>query len=479
MLKNKNTQKSVPLATLMTEGSNDQRDKEYRKLVELYEQSLNGRNSSFFASEEFEDIIQYYMESDAYDKALQVIDFACSQHPYNKAFLLNKAQILLFKERANEAVSLLEELALFEPSSAEVSLLLGNAYDELEQYKEAIEKYTRAVEQGAEPDEAFVMIAYCYEGLDDYGMAIESLKQALRFNPGNFQALNELAFCCDFSNEATKSLNFLSRFVDAQPYSYMGWYCLGVVLNKLDRRQEALNAFEYAALIKDDYIPAHLNKGNIHFQEEQYEDAIASFHRILSINKDDLFSLTYIANCYRLMERPDKAKRFFRKALEIDAESADVWYGLGCTYQLEEDHKQAVQHLKKAIKLEEQHDIYWYSLAESYAALEESELALQAFYQVLELDGSNAEYWVGLASFLRDEGCTQEAITALEGALDLIEEPAQPHYWLAGLLMEQGLEAEAVYHLQLAHLYEPEGSIHFYEAFPQFSSHPVPGRIFQ
>lgn len=67
---------------------------EERKIsVDRYEEMLRNEDQYFFDSKAFEGIIDYYAEKNDPVKALQVTEFAISQHPFDITFLLKQAQL--------------------------------------------------------------------------------------------------------------------------------------------------------------------------------------------------------------------------------------------------------------------------------------------------------------------------------------------------------------------------------------------------
>ena len=87
------------------------------------------------------------------------------------------------------------------------------------------------------------------ESWGDYNKAIEYLQLSLEDNPENDVALYEIAFCW-IHGPSRDSISFYERFIDKQPYSYAAWYNLGNVLNRMDRFEEALDAYDYCLAIR-------------------------------------------------------------------------------------------------------------------------------------------------------------------------------------------------------------------------------------
>jgi predicted Zn-dependent protease len=71
--------------------------------VERYEEMIRNHDQYFFDAQAFENIIDYYIEKNDAAKALQVAEYAFSQHPFAAVFLIKQAQLLAITNRINDA----------------------------------------------------------------------------------------------------------------------------------------------------------------------------------------------------------------------------------------------------------------------------------------------------------------------------------------------------------------------------------------
>ena len=327
----------------MFHGYDEPLDEDQKELVILYEKLVSESSVPFFDSEQFELIADFYLQTDQFEKAREVIGIALHQYPYSSIFLIQSGHLKIYDNQIDEAIEIAEKIRLIEPFNSDVYLLFGNAYDAIGQYEEAISYYHQAIEKGAEKDDVYLFIAYSYQNWDKYSLAVEALKKALIFNKNNTQALGELAFCCDFIEETSEIKSFVKAFIDDNPYSYMAWYCLGSICCKNEELDEAIESFDYAVVINEQYLPAQFNLGSIYLIKDENEKAINCFKSILEINPDDIFALCNMANAFKNSKNWQVAREYFKKALKVDASYSDAWHGLGLTYQEMNHHKTAIE----------------------------------------------------------------------------------------------------------------------------------------
>src|SRR3546814_9774721 len=81
--------------------------------------------------------------------------------------------------------------------------------------------------------------------------------------------LYELAFCFDIIDRQEESIAFYQKYIDEEPYSYAAWYNLGNAFNKLGLFEKAIDAYDYAILVRDNFAAAYFNKGNALMRSEE------------------------------------------------------------------------------------------------------------------------------------------------------------------------------------------------------------------
>jgi tetratricopeptide (TPR) repeat protein len=462
----------------MFQGYDDPSGEELKELVNQYERLIQDYKSPFFDVEQYEQIIDFYLQNDQVDKACEVVDIALAQYPFATGLLLQQAHIKIYDNHLDDAIEIAERIILLEPYNPDSYVVMGNAYDEMGQYGLAIAQYEKALEMDSEKDEIYLYMAYSYENSDNYEQAIHVLQLALGHNPHNHQVMGELAFCCGFIAETASIERFLEQFIDQHPYEFMAWHCLGVVAINREDYDKALYCFDYATIINEQYIPAHLNMGNIYVLREEFYLAIDSFKKILELSPDDIFALCYLANCYRFLDNTRKSRELYKKALKVDSGFSLAWHGMGVTYQLDDNHKMAIEYIKKAIDIDKDDHSFWHSLGQSYHMEGHLDEAYEAFQRSLDLDAQNPEYVRSFAIYLLDCDMEKDAKGLVGDCLE--ENPANPdlHLLMAGMMLNQGMEHEAVFHLVESKDLNENAWDSFKDLFPHHHNHPLVCEIF-
>jgi tetratricopeptide (TPR) repeat protein len=182
-----------------------------RHSIERYEQMIRNKDAYFFDVEAFLNIIDYYIERNDPVKALQVVEFAQSQHPDSVEFLLREAQLLAMVDRYNEALAILDKAEMITPTDADLFMIRGSIYSQQQKFELAIENFNKAIPLADELDLLYLNLAYVYESWGDYDKAINYLALCLEDNPENEVAMYELAFCFEFTERFQDSIDFFTE----------------------------------------------------------------------------------------------------------------------------------------------------------------------------------------------------------------------------------------------------------------------------
>ncbi|MCB0397019.1 MAG: tetratricopeptide repeat protein [Flavobacteriales bacterium] len=452
------------------EASPNQDPKTPKSVQRFERMKLDGR-LTFFDALELEDIIQFYMGCNNPRKALEATRYAVQQYPYSTNFLLTKSQLLASTGRMRMALKVLEKVESIDPLTSELFIIKGAILSKLNHHNDARECFNQAILHSEHLDVTYLDIALECENLGNFKEAINFLKKSFDANPRNPQILRELAFCFDVTDQVEESIRFHSYLIDNQPYHETAWYNLGIAYSKLEKFENALDAFEYATLIRDDYADAHFEMGETLSALGRRNDAIKAYEKALD-HQPSSRTLYCIGECWEDLEDYGKAARYYKRALRKEPDMSDAWFGLGIVRYHQLQYSEAIQHIRMAIRLDEYNSEYWHFMGEIMQMQGEFTEAEEAFRNVIRLEPFTASVWIDLATSLISQGRNEEAIqTAIEGSR---EHPdyAKLFYHICGYLMNNGQIKESYHYLEEALSLDYKGHSVFLESFPQLVADP-------
>lgn len=419
-------------------------DPEIQSLIERFEGMLDYKGHYFFDSEDFEEIIDYYMERNNLRKAGQAISMAMNQYPLNISFIIRKAQLLLDQGKAEDALNILREAEFLDPANVDLIMSKAAIYSKMKLYEKAISEYNRALQETDDPDEIYSLIAFEYENLGNYELAVQYLEKALLANPELESALYEIGFCFEITHQLDRGIHFFSTFTDKHPYSKVAWFCKGVLNNARGTYEEAIDAYDFVIAIDESFSSAYFNKANAYANLGQFEKAIAQYQETFSFETPEAMTFYYIGECYEELEEYEKALENFNEAISLDEFLAEAYLSAGHCYHLLSKPHQAIKYMHKAIELDADNAYYWYQLAETLFDQNEFVRASEAMQKATDLEPENSEMWDYAAFIYAQKAEFVNAIDILNEGIARIPEDSLLHYHLASCLWMDGKIKESM-----------------------------------
>jgi tetratricopeptide (TPR) repeat protein len=176
------------------------------------------------SNEQISELTKVWLEErDTYSKLL-------SQELYSK---LIEASNEGKSDQITEDIPFLESLK--EELTGDWSLysLIGNAYDNKEEYDNAIEAYQKAIEINPKKDEAYYNMGIAYYSLGQFDEVIKALSMALHINPNNSSAysnLFELQLTQNQAFDQELEKKYLERFQDEKE-TFIAYEMLKILQN--------------------------------------------------------------------------------------------------------------------------------------------------------------------------------------------------------------------------------------------------------
>jgi tetratricopeptide (TPR) repeat protein len=445
-------------------------NEEFQVLLRKYEDMRSGVQSIFFDVEEFEQIIDYYLDDLQYDEAKEAAKLGKQQHPTSVEIEYKFVHIYIEQGQPKKALALLEEIPVWEESNPERYFLKGTALSLLGKLKEAEVQFDRALEISADDTfEALLNISIAFENVRHFELAIKYLIQAYRQQPENLSVLYDLGYFYDRLHRFDESLKYYQRYLDLDPYSDNVWYNLGIVYHKLEQFEKAVEAYEFSIAINPDYASAYFNKASVWVNAEKFELAIKAYKEFLEVEPENTQAYCHMGDCYDQMDRLDDALAAFQKVIELDNTDPEGWFGAGMVYMRQNRIQEAITYILKAIEFDNNNLDYWINLGYANEDAGLIEEAVKCYGFVTRADASDLDGWNALTGLLMKEGDFNQALNFLRQAY--VNHPSEARIkvrmaicnlklgeeHLAAMFLQEGLEVEPALVNEFL-FYFPEGS---------------------
>ena len=165
------------------------------ELVEKFEEMVENNDELYFETEEYEEIIIYYLEIGDISFADMATKYGLKIHPNSLDLKVKQFEVFLELEKYTEAKELMEELK--EPCMDNTDFLVCCAkyYSNLGNPRRSIEYCETALVLHDEENFLHNFIADEYVNLEDPFKALKHYKLALSFDQQDDYALENVMFC--------------------------------------------------------------------------------------------------------------------------------------------------------------------------------------------------------------------------------------------------------------------------------------------
>src|ERR1017187_7364538 len=203
---------------------NSSEENNIKELVKRFEEMLLKNEAYYFESDQLEEIIEYYFNEGNPINLKKIIDFSLERYPFVAGFKIARAQFLAYNQNTQEALKILNDVELLEPSNPDVYTTRGYIYSQMGLSEQAIENYKTALNYTEQPDEVMIALGVEFLSQEKYLDAIYYLKKAVHHNPKNDYALSELFIGYDAASQLKEGVDFFQTLIDANPYNHFAWF---------------------------------------------------------------------------------------------------------------------------------------------------------------------------------------------------------------------------------------------------------------
>lgn len=407
-------------------------DDESNELISRYEEMLKSDKQYFFDVFEFETIIDYYIDVNKSNYALNVVRFASQQHPNSINIQLKEAQVLIDKGLAAQALKVIEQLELIESTNSDVHLIKGSALNVLGKYSEAEKAFDIAIEYTFE-DRVDVIhsVAQSFDQIGRYKTSLKYLLEAYNLDNANIVLLYDIGYCYEKLGQIEKSIEYYKQYLDREPFSENAWYNLGILYNKKEEFDNAIDAYEFAIAINPEFSVAYFNIANALSNKEEYHKAILNYKEYLKFDDTSVEVVTFIGDCYENLGEYDLAIKYYDQAISKDEYYADALFGKANVMFSMDKSDLALKYIERAILIDEMNAEYYYILGNILNQIDQKEKALSAYKKAYGINPDELDYIIAFAEALVHNKKISEAINLLNESIKDNADNAVLYYQLS------------------------------------------------
>lgn len=419
----------------------------FRMSISKFENMLKTNKICFFDSEEFENIILHYLDSGKVNLSKKALKLGLEQHPNSIGLKLVQVELLVFENKLDKAEKLLNELQAIDPSNDEIYIQRANILSKQGEHAKAIDSLNIALQHTEDFADVYSLLGMEYLYIDELQQAKESFIKCLKYDSEDQSSLYNVVYCFDFMDQHQEAIAFLDEFIDENPYSEVAWHQLGKQYYAIKDYKKAVESFDFACVIDENFIGAYIEKGKSYEKLKMYQAAIDCYKTTLQIDDASAYVLQRIGSCFENLKQLDKALKYYLKSVHEDPLMDKTWIAIADLYIKKDNFKKALHFVSKALEIDEHNFLYWRRFAiinKELTFFEEAELG---FRKAIENGDDFIDSWLFMADSLHALNEDDAAILKLLKARDIFNDEYEIEYRLAGLYFLINEKEKAQYHL--------------------------------
>jgi tetratricopeptide (TPR) repeat protein len=408
-------------------------EEDYNLSLSKFESMLKTNKVLFFDSEEFEEIILHYLDMGKSALARKALKLALDQHPKSTGLKLVQVEMLIFEDKLDLAEKMLQELFAIEPTNEEIYIQKANIHSKRDQHDKAIEQLKIALKYTDDYADVYNLIGMEYLFMDDLEEAKKNFILCLEEDIEDQSALYNVVYCFEFLDQNVEAIEYLDQYIDKNPYSEIAWHQKGRLHYTLKEYNKAIDSFEYATLIDDEFMGAHMEKAKAYERLKLYEQAIESFNRTIELEDATSYALLRIGKCYEKLGNSILALKYYNDTVHEDPLLDKGWIAITDFYVRQKNFQKALFFVNKALAIDNQNRYYWKRYATINKQMNFFEEAEFGYRKAVEFGDTELDTWLFWVDLLQFLGEFTGAILTLIQAQEFYPESSEIEFRLAGL----------------------------------------------
>lgn len=250
-----------------------------------------------------------------------------------------------------------------------------------------------------------------------YQEAEQALERFTASHVDSAEGWYQLGYVYFRSHKIWPSVTALSKSLSINPRQSHAHRILGLDFTILGRLDLARRELERTVELDPESADGHYSLGRVLYEEGFYGLAAEHLERSSSLRPEDVKTLHNLGLTYEALNRFDRAREVFEKALALNEKSLSPsewpFINYGSFLNRRSEFPEAVSVLEKGRRVQPQSNPLEFELGKAYRGLGKLDLAVSALEKARQLNPKNPDYLYVLASIYRSLGKADEASATL------------------------------------------------------------------
>lgn len=382
----------------------------------------------------------YFLSGDT-DKAVAEYESLYHDHPKDLVVKKNYIQLLLIKNRADDAEKINATVLKSSPNDAEALTYRGEIQMAKGNPGDAVETLQSVLSNNPSMPVAHYQLGLALAQTGNFDRAASEWRESVRLKP-SIEAYRALALYALQKRDMAGMEQDGAGIIALAPGSPDGYAMRSLALMTQKQfagaEQDARKAMEVAPQSGAGY----LEMGNLRFIQHQFPEAESWFKQALSRDPGLTDALQGLVNSYSLEKKPQEAISAANQQIQLSPNNSSFYDILGSLYLTRNDYSNAVMALKKSVELNKTNGDAYLKLARAQRAMGALDDALATCDNGSRDNPREPAFQMLAGSLYEQKHDLGSARKAYESALRLKQDDPLASNNLAYVLLETGGNAD-------------------------------------
>jgi len=422
----------------------------------------------------------YYFASGDLDKALNEYEAIHKDHPRDIQTKKNYIQLLILKNRLDEARQLNDGILKTTPQDNEGLIYRGQIKMRDGHLDEAINALQSALKGDPDNAVAHYQLGLAFDQQGNASRAESEWRDAIRLKPELIEAQRALAAVSVRKQDWSGLSQIATTIIKAQPNAPDGYAMRSIASVNQKQFATAEQDVSKAIQVAPQNPIGYVQMGNLRLLQKQYDASAKAYQKALDVDPANSDALGGLMNTYLLQKQTDKAiaaanaqiakvpnssafydllgtalsnnkkdyaaaETALRKAAELDKKNSDALLKLGQVLNAQGSSDKAIASFQQSVKDNPNEVSFYILLGELYEGQKKWENARGMYQKALQLQPDNAVASNNLAYvMLQTGGNIDVAISLAQTARRLMPDSPNAADTLGWAYYQKGLYASAI-----------------------------------
>jgi tetratricopeptide (TPR) repeat protein len=390
-------------------------------------------------SEGYRMLGDYYYASGDLDHATAEYGSLFKDHPKDIQVKKNYIQLLILKNRLDEATKLNDEILKSNPHEVDALVYRGQVQIRKNDPNGAVDSLQTALRNDPDNPIAHYQLGLAFQQQYNPSRAEAEWREAVRLRPELTDAQRALA-AVELRRGDLDGLTLTAQqIITAQPYSGDGYLLRAIAELSRKQYQQALDDV-HTAINRAPQSPApYVQMGNIHLVQKQYAEAEQAYRQALDKDPSSTDGLSGLLNTYFAAKQPDKAIAAVNTQLAKSPNNSDFYDLLGTAlYNGKKDYKGAEAALRKAVELNKNNGDALVKLGKLQAQQGATDEALATYRQSIKDNPRDITFYILSGELYESKKDWAQAKSMYQQALNIQPDNPLASNNLAYVILQEG-----------------------------------------